>query len=47
VGRSGAEKMVGCNIVPPDREERSRELAVVSSVRETRSRCRLESRQKE
>jgi hypothetical protein len=39
--------MVGCNVVPSDREERSREWAVVSSDREIRSRYRLQSRQRE
>jgi hypothetical protein len=34
---------VGCNVVPPDREERSREWAAVSSDREIRSRYRLQS----
>jgi hypothetical protein len=38
---------VGCNVVPLDREERSREWAAVSSQREIRSRYRLQSRQKE
>jgi hypothetical protein len=37
---------VGCNEVPPEREKRSSEWAVVSSARDIRSRCRLQSRQR-
>jgi hypothetical protein len=42
----GAEMLVACNIEPPNREERSSEWAVVSSVREIRSRSQLQSRQR-
>jgi hypothetical protein len=34
---------VGCNVVPPDREERSKEWAAVSSDREISSKYRLQS----